>query len=202
MTQLTPEQLAAKASADAAEAAAKKEADAKEKAAKKAVDDAAKAEAKAKATAEKAEAKAKADKDKADKKAAAEKAKADAKAAAEKAKAEKAAAKPPKAEKVQMPEQNGVRRPKPDGLCGRAWAEMDRMSQALGQPVPIAPLVESTNKLGLNESNVRAEYARWRKFHGVKGRVVLPTPPAAAPPAAAPTPPAAVNQAEAGAPAA
>jgi len=34
--------------------------------------------------------------------------------------------------------------------------------------------------MGLNEGNVRAEYARWRKFNGVTGRVTLPTPPSVA----------------------
>jgi hypothetical protein len=39
---------------------------------------------------------------------------------------------------------------------------------------------------GLNEANVRAEYARWRKFYGVTGRVAAPKPPAAPSAPAAP----------------
>jgi hypothetical protein len=174
MSEKTPEQLAAEAAAAEAQKKADKEAADKVKAEKKAAADAIKAQKKADADA----AKAKKAEEAAAKKAAAEKEKADKKAAAEKAKADKEAAKA--ASKVQMPEQNGVRRPKPDGACGKAWAEMDRLSSVLGQPVPIATLLESTNKAGLNEGNVRAEYARWRKFNGVTGRVTLPTPPAAA----------------------
>lgn len=45
--------------------------------------------------------------------------------------------------------------------------------------MPIATLIEASNKASLNEGNVRAEYARWRKFNGVTGRVTLPTAPAA-----------------------
>jgi hypothetical protein len=29
---------------------------------------------------------------------------------------------------------------------------------------------------GLNEANVRTEYARWRKFHGVTGRISAAKP--------------------------
>lgn len=151
--------------ADAAKAKAEKaETDKKEKADK--------AEAKKKAD---ADAKAKRDQEAADKKAGAEQAKADKKAAADKAKADKAqAAADAKAAKEanKMPEQNGVRRPKPDSLCGKAWAIMDQLSKDRGGPVPIAPLLEATNKAGLNEGNVRAEYARWRKFFNVSGRIV------------------------------
>jgi hypothetical protein len=170
-TEKTPEQLAAeKAQADAAKATKKAEAD-KLKAQKKADADKAKADAKAAVEAKKAEK---------------EQAKADAKAKKEaeaKAKAEaKAAAKPPK---VQMPESNGVRRPKPEGMCGKAWAAMDELSRNLGQPVPIATLIAHTNTLGLNEGNVRAEYARWRKFNGVTGRVSAPKADSSAAPAQA-----------------
>jgi hypothetical protein len=37
----------------------------------------------------------------------------------------------------------------------------------------------------LNEANVRAEYARWRKFHGITGRVSAPKPETPATPATA-----------------
>jgi hypothetical protein len=188
MSEKTPEQLAAEAQAAEQKKQADKAAADKVKAEKKAEADKLKAQKKADADKAKADAKAKKDAEKAEKEKAAAEAKAKKEAEA-KAKAEaKAAAKPAK---VQMPEQNGVRRPKPEGLCGKAWAEMDRLSSVLGQPVPIATLLESTNKAGLNEGNVRAEYARWRKFNGVTGRVTLPTPPAAAAATTGSTPPAA-----------
>jgi colicin import membrane protein len=111
-------------------------------------------------------------------KAAAAKAKADAAAAA---KAEKdrlaAEAKAAKAAAAKMPEQNGVRRPTPEGKCGKAWAIFDALSAAKGGPVSIAEaLVEAKRQTDSgefvhNESNVKAEYARWRKFFGVTGRI-------------------------------
>lgn len=88
------------------------------------------------------------------------------KAAKEAAKAAKAAAK--------MPEQNGVRRPKPEGLCGKAWAVFDEVSAKNGAPAAIKESLDVARTLGLNEGNVRAEYARWRKFHGITGRIASP----------------------------
>ena len=162
MTEKTQEQIdaeaaAAKEAADkkAAEAAeakaakAKAAADAKEK---KAAEVAAKKEAQAKAKAEK-EAKIAADK------AAKEQAKADAEAA-------KAANK--------MPEQNGVRRPKPETLCGLAWAIFDAVSQKNGAPASIKESLEAAKAQNLNEGNVKAEYARWRKFYAISGRIAAP----------------------------
>lgn len=108
------------------------------------------------------------------------------KAAADKAakEAEKAAAKAAKEAKkaeavavvkrVQQPAQNGVRRPGPDGLCGRAWALFDSTSAALGMPTPIANVLDEAARQGLNAANVRTEYARWKKFHGLTGRITLP----------------------------
>lgn len=102
--------------------------------------------------------------------------KADEREAARKAKEEEKARKADERKANRMPEQNGVRRPKPDTLCGRVWTEADNLSFKLGQPVPIKMLLEECLKHGMNENNIKAEYARWRKFNGVTGRVSLPTP--------------------------
>jgi len=168
----TEEQAAATA---AAEAEAAKQAAAQKKADDKAAADAAKAEAKAKKETEKLAAK----EAKEAAKKAAEEAKqakkiADAEAK-EKAKADAIAAR----EAARQPEQNGIRRPKPDGLCGQAWAIFDEVSAKNGSPASIAESMEIAKAKGLNEANVRAEYARWRKFFGVTGRVEGPKPPAA-----------------------
>ncbi len=152
MTDKTPEQIAAeKAAAAEAKAAAKAEKVAKA------------AEAKAQKAAER-EAK-----------------KGEAKAAKEAAVAQKKADKEAKAAAVKaakeanrQPEQNGVRRPKPDGQCGKAWAIFDSVSQKNGAPASIAESLVIANSQGLNEGNVKAEYARWRKFNGVTGRVAAP----------------------------
>lgn len=103
-------------------------------------------------------------------------AKAEAAKAAKAAKAEEAA----KAREAnRMPEQNGIRRPKPDTLCGKAWAIFDKVSAANGAPASITESMVDAKAQGLNEANVRAEYARWRKFHGISGRIEAPKAPEA-----------------------
>lgn len=151
MTEKTAEQIAAE------QAEAQRKAD--EKAAEKARKEAEKAEAKATKEAQKAQEKADREAKKAAEKAAKEQAKADAKAARE---------------ANRMPEQNGIRRPKPDTLCGKAWGIFDSVSQKNGAPASIGESMELAKADGLNEANVRAEYARWRKFHGITGRIESP----------------------------
>ena len=158
MTEKTQEQLDAEAQIAADKAAA----DAAAKEAKAA----AKAEAKAKKDAEAAAKKEAKLKEKSDKEAAklAEKtAKEEAKKAAEAAKAA-----------TKMPEQNGVRRPKPDTLCGKAWAIFDNVSTKNGAPASIKESLDVARGEGLNEGNVKAEYARWRKFYAISGRIAAP----------------------------
>lgn len=127
----------------------------------------AKAEAKAAKEAKKAEEKAARDavkaqlkETKAAEKAAKAQAKIDAKAAKEAAKAANKAANT-------MPEQNGVRHPKPATLCGQVWTLANELSNAINQAVTIKELLEAATAKGLNENNVRAEYHRWKKFHGL-----------------------------------
>lgn len=169
-TTQTQEQIdaAAKAKAEKEAAAAKAKAE-KEAAAAKAKEE----KAAAKAAAEEARAKAKAEKDAATAKAKEEKAeaarlKAEAKA---KAAAEKAAAAPAK---VAMPSQNGVTRPKPDSQCGKIWGMADALSAKLRQPVTIAILIKETAAAGINDATTRTQYARWKQFNGVFGRVEAP----------------------------
>ena len=68
------------------------------------------------------------------------------------------------------PIQNGVRRPKPDSLCGRAWAVFDELSQEGDGRVSIRQSLEIAKTRGLNEGNVRSEFYLWRKFNGISGR--------------------------------
>lgn len=191
----TPEQLAAeKAAADQA-AAEKKAADkaakdaekakaAAEKAAKKEQEKAAKAAeveaAKAKKAAEKAAAAAKAEEDKKAKEAA---------AAAKKE--EQAKAK----EANKLPVQNGVTRPKDNTVTGSVWVAADAISFKKGSPAAVSEVLAALP--GVADATVKTQYARWRKFFGVQGRVapVAATPaPAAEGAAAAPAEQSAVVQ--------
>lgn len=160
MTAKTPEQIAAEAQA----AADKKAQAAADKAAAKAAKDAAAQLAKQEKANAAAAAKAAA--------AAAKQAKADEKAkAAEEAKAAKAA----KAA-VKQPEQNSIVRPKADTNCGKIWAIADSLSAKIGAPVTIKALDEIARAEGYNEATIKTQYARWRKFHGVTGRLVADKP--------------------------
>jgi hypothetical protein len=49
---------------------------------------------------------------------------------------------------------------------------MDEMSKTLGGPVAIADLLVASTAAGLNPAMTRSNYAVWRKFNGVVGRVV------------------------------
>jgi len=146
-----------------------------------------KATAKAKKEAEKVAAKAKRETAAAEKKAASEAKKAKQAVAREAAQAKKVAEREAKkAAKVaareanRMPEVNGVRRPKPDTKCGIAWGIFDSVSKKSGAPASIGESMDLAKAKGLNEGNVRAEYARWRKFNGVTGRVANPNKAATA----------------------
>lgn len=116
------------------------------------------------------------------------------KAAEDKKAADKAAAE--EAKKVnQQPEQNGIRRPKPDGMCGKAWTIFGSISQKNGSPASIGEALPVASAQGINDATTRTQYARWRKFYNISGRIdapkpeTPPAPPADVPPAP-PAPPA------------
>lgn len=132
----------------------------------KAHKDAVKAVEKETKAVERAEAKAAKEAEKAER----AKAREEAKAKREEEKKRKAAER----EANRMPEQNGIRRPKPQTLCGKVWTIADEVSAELGQPAPVSIVLERGEAQGLNTGNIKTEYARWRKFNGVTGRVVAP----------------------------
>jgi len=93
----------------------------------------------------------------------------------------------------QMPEQNGIRMPNKGTISARIWDLADSYSQALTKkavktweknngkeasvtviatlvkPTPIKPILEKMNGLTA-DTNIRNQYSRWRKFHGISGR--------------------------------
>lgn len=143
---------------------------AREKAEKKAAEKAERERIKAEKAAQRA-------KEKADAKAVAEDKKRLEREAKEQAKKDKLAAK----EAAKMPEQNGIRRPKPDTLCGKCWAVFDQVTADRGTFASIGESMDilKSDPHNQNEANVRAEYARWRKFNGVTGIIADPRKPVA-----------------------
>lgn len=100
-------------------------------------------------------------------KAAKAKAKEDAKAA----KAEEKAAKAAEREANKMPVQNDVRKPKPGTLTGKVWEIAEQVSEEMGTTATIARVLEAGRAQDLNDATIKTQYARWRKFHGIEGRV-------------------------------
>jgi len=87
-------------------------------------------------------------------------------------KAPEAATETAKPAVVQMPEQNGVRQPRPNTNCDVIWQRANAMSQERNAPVAVADLLEVLVADGFNPATVKTQYARWRKFHGIEGVVV------------------------------
>lgn len=79
---------------------------------------------------------------------------------------------------LKEPEQNGIRKPSVNTLCRAAWDMFDAASSAVGQVAPISFVLPVALERGLNEANVKAEYARWKKYMGYEGRVDIPVPQA------------------------
>lgn len=97
------------------------------------------------------------------------------KTAEEKA-ADKAAAKAAK-DAAKGPEQNGVRRPKTGTVIGRVWDILDAASAQKRAPATLADVKDAA--ADINGATLRTQYARWRKFNGVAGRVAATAAPAA-----------------------
>lgn len=78
----------------------------------------------------------------------------------------------PKAPKVEaMPEQNGIRMPRAGTACAGIWEHATTMSQERKATVAIGDLLEVLLAQGYNQATIKTQYARWRKFHGVEGRI-------------------------------
>jgi hypothetical protein len=84
--------------------------------------------------------------------------------------------KPTKAARVTRIEQNGIKRPlATGGICDQMWAAMERITAEQGTPCTIAQAKAALPHF--NQTNLLGEYASWRKFNGITGR--LPTAPKA-----------------------
>lgn len=112
--------------------------------------------------------KAQAEQDKKDREAKKAQEKADREAEAERKRQER--------ESKKEPEQNGIRKPSVGTLCRAAWDLFDAISATMGQTAPISYVLPVALEKGLNEANVKAEYARWKKYNGISGRVAVPVP--------------------------
>lgn len=81
--------------------------------------------------------------------------------------------KPLKADKLQR---NGITRPGAETKCGSIWAVADEISATNHTIATIAAIRLDKRMEGIPEATIKTQYARWRQYNGVKGR--LPTLPA------------------------
>lgn len=68
-------------------------------------------------------------------------------------------------------EQNGVTRPSTGTVCDNVWNLCDHMTKALGKTVGLSALVDAAKLQNINQFTARTQYARWRAFMGLKGRL-------------------------------
>lgn len=68
------------------------------------------------------------------------------------------------------PEQNGVRRPA-GAITGFVWDTLDNLSKKLKRPPTIQELRDEVASKQLNPNMLQAQYASWKRFNGVTGRV-------------------------------
>ena len=64
---------------------------------------------------------------------------------------------------------NDIARPAANTVCGIIWNMLD----AAQGPVTSKHVRDIAEKTGLNETTVRIQYYRYRRFHGIFGRVQL-----------------------------
>ena len=50
------------------------------------------------------------------------------------------------------------------------------MSAKMGAPVPVAYALQAAESKGLNKDTAKTQYARWKTFNGITGRVATPMP--------------------------
>ena len=66
-------------------------------------------------------------------------------------------------------EQNGLKRPSKGSICAIIWDTCDRITSEQGSHCTSAELFNALQ--GYNECTLRTQYARWRQFHGITGRL-------------------------------
>lgn len=66
-------------------------------------------------------------------------------------------------------EQNGLKRPSAGSTCALIWSACDRITAEKGSTCTSGELFAACN--GLNECTLRTQYARWRQYNGVTGRL-------------------------------
>jgi hypothetical protein len=77
-----------------------------------------------------------------------------------------------KAPRPDKNQRNGITRPAAESITGKVWAAADAISVANnGAPATIAAVKAHPTMTGVNDHTVKTQYARWRAFNNIKGRL-------------------------------
>jgi hypothetical protein len=74
--------------------------------------------------------------------------------------------------KVARDTNKGITRPSPGTITRRVWDAADEISAKLATSAPIS-LVKAVLPM-VNDHTVKTQYARWRLYNGITGRIALP----------------------------
>lgn len=75
-------------------------------------------------------------------------------------------------------QQNSITRPAADTKCGLIFAAADKITAATGAPATIQAVKLACD--GINDHTVKTQYARWRQYNGISGRLTVAKPAVAA----------------------
>lgn len=67
--------------------------------------------------------------------------------------------------------QNGITHPAAGTLCCKIWDAADEISKKTHGVAAAAAVREHPGVAGIAEATVKTQYARWRQYHGVTGRL-------------------------------
>jgi phosphatidylserine decarboxylase len=62
--------------------------------------------------------------------------------------------------------------PRAGGVCAAVWGELDK-AQADGKVMSLQEVMKLSKRKKWNDNNTRAEYYRWRRAHGITGRLAV-----------------------------
>lgn len=69
--------------------------------------------------------------------------------------------------------QNGMSRPSIGGKCRQVWDKCDELTTTNGTPPAISQLMKIMLDIGgIRVNTIKSQYAYWRKFNGITGRIV------------------------------
>jgi hypothetical protein len=87
-----------------------------------------------------------------------------------------------KTPRVERQQKNGLTRPAAGTTTGKIWDLADKLSaDNNGTPVAIGTLRQHPDMRQVNDHTLKTQFARWRTYHGIKGRAPAQPEPAPQP---------------------